>query len=440
MSEPPTNIDAETNVLGALMVTAGMLRPVLVDSGLRREHFYRERHRLIFAAIQELAAQNKPVDALTVMSQLNSRSKEFGGEKPARDYVSGLASTVGVPGNAAHYARLVVEAAALRAKLAGAAHVSQGVHERDERMIQQGIEEITRDVATDAEPSEAPEVRDELLEYLRSPGDPEVWPLPWGPLNEFIGAGGYLRGEFSLLVGWTNLGKSLVLDQLLSHFHSLGARCHLFTTEMSRLERSMRYASAVTGIPYKRLVRRQCSADELAKVAEAVHDFPFGIRSAEGWTVGRIVQEIAAREIDVAAIDPLNLIRFEGGQSRTAWYDDVLERLKSCAVGANCHIAAVAQLNMTRAKDEAPPPPALRDIRDSGTAQYISTHILSLHREYRKGTPMNAGELRFLKVRNGIPNGVCKVELNPRTLRFDVDEPPPADDLLLDYTNDDEAE
>lgn len=436
MSEPPTNLEAERSVLGALMVTSGMLRPVLVDSGLRREHFFRERHQLIFASIQTLAAAKKPIEAMSVAAELGPQLLKAGG----REYVSELASTVSVAGNAPHYARLVVETAALRAKLSGAQHVIQGVHDRDERMVQEGIEEISRDVASDSEPSDPDEIRDELMDYLRAPSDPEVWPLPWEPLNEFIGAGGYLRGEFSLIVGWTNLGKSLVLDQLLAHWHGLGARCHLFTTEMSRLERSMRYASAVTSIPYKHLVRRKCSPEELNRVAEAVDDFPFGIRSAEGWTVGRIVQEIAAREIDVAAIDPLNLIRFEGGQSRTAWYDDVLERLKSCAVGANCHILAVAQLNMARAKDENPPAPALRDIRDSGTAQYIATHILALHRSYRKGSPTNQGELRFLKVRNGIPNGVVPVRFDPKTLRFEVDEPktPPA--LVMDYTGGDDDE
>ena len=417
---PPHNLQAEEQLLGALMVAPNMVRAVVLEVGLRREHFYSDKHRLIYATIQELAARREPIDALTVITRLGPHLDKAGG----RDYVSSLASTVAVPANAVHYARLVLEAANLRAKVTGAQLVLRGVEQRDDTVIQEGIETLTRDVVADHEPSEPHEVRDELLEYLRSEGEPEVFRLPWDGLNDLIGAGGYLRGEFSLLVGWTNLGKSIALDQMLAHFHRQGKRVHLFTTEMSRLERAMRWVQAQTGIPYAKLARRELTDRQRAQVEEAVAEFPFGIRSAEGWTVDRIVQEIAARDVDVAAIDPLNLIRWPGNVSRTAWYDDVLERLKATAVRANCHIVGVAQLNMARAKEENPPEPTLRDIRDSGTAQYIATHILALHREHRSGEPTRKASLRFLKVRNGVRGGI-DAEFNPKRLAFEEARPAP---------------
>lgn len=168
----------------------------------------------------------------------------------------------------------------------------------------------------------------------------------------------------------------------------------------------------------RRASRRTATVDShpLARVREH--------RSAEGWTVDRIVQEIAARCVDVAAIEPFNLIRWPGNISRTAWYDDVLERLKATAVRANCRIVGVAQLNMARAREENPPEPALRDIRDSGTAQYIATHILALHREHDRGQPTKKGMLRFLKVRNGV-RGSIDVEFKAKRLAFEECRPAP---------------
>lgn len=427
MSDPPTNIEAEEAVLGALMVSPATLRPVIIESGIRSAHFYRDRHRLIFDAVCALAERRQPVDALSVLAELDGRTQQAGGKA----YVSSLASNVPVAGNAGHYAKLVVEQAALRAKLEGAHAVIQGVQGRDQQAIQSGIEQLTQDIVASAEPSEPHEVRNELLEYLDAPGEPEVFTLPWAPLNDHVGAGGYLRGEFSLLVGWTNLGKSLVLDQMLSGWADQGYNCHLFTTEMSRLERAMRYAAAKTGIPYGKMIRRKLTPDERARVGEHTDPFPFGIRTAQGWTVDRIVQEIASRECDIAAIDPINLIRFDrtSGQTRTAWMDDVLERLASIAIGADCHVLGVSQLNMARARDENPPPPALRDIRESGTAQYIAHHILALHREHRSGEPTKNGELRFLKVRNGVRGG-CDVTFKPKTLSFEVKSDEPTQEIL----------
>ena len=53
----------------------------LVSEILRPESFYEHRHQLIYAAITDLAIQQKPIDILTVAEQLRSRGnlEEAGG-------------------------------------------------------------------------------------------------------------------------------------------------------------------------------------------------------------------------------------------------------------------------------------------------------------------------------------------------------------------------
>lgn len=58
-------------VLGALMIEKDAYPQV--SEILRPESFYEHRHQLIYAAITDLAIQQKPIDILTVAEQLRLR-------------------------------------------------------------------------------------------------------------------------------------------------------------------------------------------------------------------------------------------------------------------------------------------------------------------------------------------------------------------------------
>jgi replicative DNA helicase len=424
------------SVLGAMLTTDQAVRVVPVQTGLRSGHFYRETHAAIYMACIRVAARGEGVDAITVWDEL-CRSETPPGI--TRERLNELAGFPPSPGNAPHYARIVIETAELRGYLAGARQIQQGVHDHDRVAIQEGIEAVAKPVQETGEPAEPNELSHAVWEYLNAKGEPEVFELPWPSMNEHIGAGGFLRGEFTILTGWTNLGKSIALDQMLRHFHEQGKRCWLFCTEMGWLERSLRHVTAETAVPYSKLIRRQpLTEQERTDVRTALDAMPFGFRDASGWPATQISQEIVARKVDIAAIDPLNLIPFKD----TREYDEVLRQLKETAVRANCHIVAISQLNMARFRDQNPPSPALRDIRDSGNAQYIASHIVSVHRTYRDGEPTKTGEIRFLKVRNGV-TGRCKVEFIPGAFRFVEPKPAPPpepSEVVMDFTGTDEAD
>ena len=64
-SVPPHNLEAETSVLGAILLAEQALDGVLIDVKLSPGDFYRERHRLIFRAMMRLKEKTvpEPVDA-----------------------------------------------------------------------------------------------------------------------------------------------------------------------------------------------------------------------------------------------------------------------------------------------------------------------------------------------------------------------------------------
>ena len=80
-SVPPHNEEAEASVLGAILLTEQALDGVLLEVGLKPDHFYRPRHQLIFGAMIRLKEKAEPeaVDALTVCDDLRSARRARGG-------------------------------------------------------------------------------------------------------------------------------------------------------------------------------------------------------------------------------------------------------------------------------------------------------------------------------------------------------------------------
>jgi len=75
----PQAVELEEAVLGALMIERDAYS--LVSEILRPESFYEHKHELIYAAITDLAMNQRPVDILTVKNQLEKRGdlEEAGG-------------------------------------------------------------------------------------------------------------------------------------------------------------------------------------------------------------------------------------------------------------------------------------------------------------------------------------------------------------------------
>src|SRR5207248_8297825 len=118
---PPQNLEAEESVLGAMMLSPGAIGAVseIVDAG----DFYRESHAKIYRASLALYAKGEPVDAITLVDELEERGEleDAGG----RIRIHELAALVPASANAGHYARIVREMATLRGLIGAGQQIAQ---------------------------------------------------------------------------------------------------------------------------------------------------------------------------------------------------------------------------------------------------------------------------------------------------------------------------
>src|SRR6266480_1643238 len=118
---PPQNLEAEESVLGAMLLSPGAIGAVseVLDAG----DFYRESHAKIYRAALSLYAKGEPVDAITLVDELEERSEleDAGGRVRLHE----LAALVPATANAAHYARIVREMATLRGLINAGQHIAE---------------------------------------------------------------------------------------------------------------------------------------------------------------------------------------------------------------------------------------------------------------------------------------------------------------------------
>jgi replicative DNA helicase len=427
----PASIEHEQAVLGSTLVNSSALA-LCHEIGLQAEHFYTDRHRSLYRAVTHAEARGDELAAWASVEKLGLVSEAL-----SRAYVSDLAARASF-GSVRARAQRIVELANRRAKLEGAQLIQQGATELDEArsadLISEGMVLVTQDFLVDATPTSGEEVLDEIFDYFDTQEEGDVFRLPWPRLNDGV-LGGYRRKQLSVFAGWTNMGKSYALDQMLDGFAHQGYRTAIFATEMSRSERAARWLASSTGIALEKILRNRLDADDhkrLAKARAAVDGrLPFDYYECQGWSADRIAERILSSGVDVAAIDPITEIPgFEKPETAAA----ITGRFAQVAARGDCHLIAVCHLNRARLKNPngVKPKPLCLDLKGSGSLETLAHAVLFLHRDQDDAANvLPRGKLYFDKVRNGLKASV-DVEQSPRRLRFvDVDDTAAQQELEL---------
>lgn len=401
---PPGDVDAERNLLGAMLVTecAGI---VLGETPINAELFSFTKHAEIFAAIVALHERGKGIDPLTVAAELRERDtlQEVGG----RNYLLELQAQVAVPSHAVEYAKTVVQEAewALRTK---ARHLlGEAIKTRDkDKLIK--VEALLAEDLTHANADFEPAaLRDRAYEVLQG-NAVEAFPLPFPHLNNLLG-GGIRRGNLIVIGGHTSHGKSVFADSILEHIakHKPEATQRLYMNEMDLDERVVRTLNRRTGIPYSKIMAGGLSDTEQREANQALQDgqptFPFGITLCAGWSAAEIAFHIRRKRWDVVVLDILHLIEHREERDLA----EISATLNRTAKIADCVIIATVHLNENRVNDIKRPRPTIGDIRGSGSLKNDADVVAFVYRDQdeKTGDPLPEGLIYFSKARGGKTGG-----------------------------------
>jgi len=434
-SVPPQNSEAETSVLGAVLLTEQALDGVLLQVGLRPGDFYRPRHQLIFASMIRLKEKAEPeaVDALTVSDDLRRAGEleEAGGE----EYIHSLPTVVPAVGNVLHYARIVKDYALLRRVLGTTREIQEEVqsHRGDPRELIERFETRLFHIGHEDGRGEMRSLEELLhreidkLEEL-SKRDVGLTGTPSGFTDLDNLTGGFQAGNLVVLAARPSMGKSSLATNIAENAAvGHGKPVALFSLEMSETELAHRFIASQARVSSDELRKGRVKGDRWPKVLKAVEKLakaPLYVDDSSDIGILEIrakARRLHARhELGLIIVDYLQLLRPEGrADSRVEQVGQMSRGLKILARELDIPVIAVSQLSRA-VESRHPPIPMLSDLRESGQVEQDADLVLFVYRDeyYNKESDrLGEADIVLAKHRNG-PIGQLTLTFLPKYPRF----------------------
>src|SRR5947209_13564028 len=271
---PPHNLEAEKSVLGAVLLDERHLYALLIEEHLRPEHFYREQHAAVFAAMIELHQSDRKIDHLTVGERLRQNGKldEVGG--PAA--IDELAGWVPAAGHARDYGRIVRENAQMRALLTTSYEIQASVMSREAspRDLLERAERSVLEVAQDERQKTFRSIEQVLQEetdklHQLSIAKTPLTGTPSGFKDIDELTGGFQPGNLVVIAARPSMGKSALVVNMAENAVLAGHAVALFSLEMSESELAQRFVASQARIRGEELRKGRVPEARWPKILEA---------------------------------------------------------------------------------------------------------------------------------------------------------------------------
>ena len=435
VSAIPHSLEAERSVLGAVLVDNRLLNRVLPI--LASEDFYRESHRRIFRAMENLSVGASAVDPVTLGDALDKEGAlESVGGIP---YIASLLEGVPRLVNAEHHARIVKEKALLRRLIEESSRIAS-LAARDEESAESVLDEAEKaifrigedriktgfvplqDVAHDAYA-----IIEKLAEHKEL-----ITGVPTGFVELDELTSGLQPNELIVLAARPSMGKTafalnVAENAALRHGKVVG----IFSLEMAREQLFFRMLGSQSRVDLHRIRTGRVSKEEWTRLIMAfqtLNDARMFIDDSAG--IGVMEMRAKARRlkaehgVDLLIVDYLQLMRGRGRyESRQQEISDISRSLKELAKELHVPVLALSQLSRapeTRSEDRHRP--RLSDLRESGAIEQDADVVVFIYRPevYFPNDEQKSGvaEIIIGKQRNGPIDTVRLVFLRQHT-RFE---------------------
>jgi replicative DNA helicase len=418
----PASVETEKVVLGAIFVGGdwGHVEHLDVDS------FSIEKHRRIFAAMQDVAKRGSAVDRLTVAEELRATGKLESVD--GLGYLSSLDDGLPHIENLPDYVRILEEKRALRSVLTSAQALivkasSKGISSESALAeLIRAVETVGTQIPGRGIPT-IESIVDEIGASAVLGGEGiEAIASPWPELDKITG--GFRMGELVIIGARPSQGKTVMATQIATAAAIQGKTAVVLSLEMSKESIIQRLIASTAGLPLYKLRsgldrnERESARNALGRIVE-LKTLLLADSCATLARMRAALLKIASKQkIHVVAVDYLQLIGGSStGSRRVEQITEISRGLKQLAVGLDCCMVVASQLSRESVKEEREP--RLDDLRDSGSIEQDADLVIFPHRV--PGQP--AEERRVLtdfvvsKNRNG-RLGRCPVVFEKPYVRF----------------------
>lgn len=408
------SLKAEAGILGSMMLDSKCIAPVL-SLLPQSDCFAIPVHRIIYDAILRLYFKNVPIDAVTLMDELETRGKleEVGGV----EYIAEILQSVPHAENAKYYATKVKEKKRYR-------DVINAVRDMGTALSEPGpIDELVgqvQDIALELElntKADYVELKDVVTKIATDMQDNkgEVVQTSFVDLDRLIQ--GFYPGEFVILAGRPSMGKTaLALDMSLS-IAKAGTSVFFASLEMPERTLIERALCGRACVDMAQVRSGQADEEDMKEIyrqafelRETVNLIISNLTYTPAQVAGMIRRLKQTHNIGIAFVDYLQLMTSgRKSENRQQEITTISRQLKAIAMRESIPLVALSQLNrQVDAREDHRP--RMSDLRESGSLEQDADLVLLVYRDdyYRNSDPgfepTGKAEVIVAKARNG-PTG-----------------------------------
>ena len=429
---PPHQIEAEQSLLGGILIDNEGL-PTALEI-LKGDEFYRDTHRIIFRAIQDLFDQNEPIDLITVADLLAEKNQleDVGGAT----YLASLTEMVPSAANVGAYAKIVNEKALLRRLIQSVSeimawcygggksveevldHAEAAIFSITENRIRSSYHPIKEIVKKSIEVIESFQESREMVTGV---------PSHYMDLDKLTA--GFQPSDLIIIAGRPSMGKTaFALNVARNAAIQSDVPVGFFSLEMSKEQLAMRLLCAEGRVDSHKIRTGFLSRQECAKLLGAAGSFmDVGLYIDDTPAISSLELRAKARRmkldrgLGMIVVDYLQLMRArEGTERREQEISEISRSLKALAKELNIPVIALSQLNR-KVEERHDKRPQLSDLRESGAIEQDADVIAFIYRDevYNPGTTEKGiAEIIISKQRNG-PTGSVKLAYINSYTRFE---------------------
>mgnify|MGYP002345756320 FL=1 len=458
------NLNIERAVLSSIIFDPQTYEEIAAK--LKPHDFYLPFHQYLFAAMEELDKEEKPIDEEFLRSKLASKGKFD--EIAMLDLLSANPIT-----NTAAYIAEIKAKSSKRALATLATEIKKVTIEDDlpaeeiMNLVEKKLYEITQN-NTDEDFRESKEIAYammEEIERLKALGNSRLIGTDTGFKNLNEKTSGFGKGDLVIIAARPAMGKTALVLNMALRAIERNEGVAFFSLEMPAEQLMLRMLSAKTSIPLQSLrvgdlideqwSQLSAAVDELSRKKLFVDDGGYAtihhVRSKLRKLKGR------HPEISMAVIDYLQLMSGEGREGRQQEVSEISRGLKQLARELQIPIIALSQLNRSLESRENKRP-MLSDLRESGAIEQDADIILFVYRDdvYREAKekekemkaradgkeyssdfrkkPEEEAEIIIGKQRNG-PTGTVELVFQKKYTRFVDASHSPAFEIVYEDSN-----
>lgn len=436
---PPQAVELEEAILGALMLEKDSI--ISVQEFLSADAFYKESHRTVFKAIEQLSSELSPIDLYTVTERLkqNQQLKAVGGAP----FLAGLTQKVGSAAHVEYHAKII----------------AQKYVQRELIRASTEIQKRSYDESTDVT---------DLIDYAES----EIFKVSEGHVQRSVQASGDIlrrtmeaieeasknEGAFNgvpsgftgidrVTLGWQpsdlvivaarpSMGKTaftLSMARNMAIDHQIPVA--FFSLEMSATQLMMRLIVAESGLDSRSVKSGQLTPEQWRHLETSIKPFqnaPMFIDDTPALSVFEFRSKARRlkthNKIELIVIDYLQLMTGSADSkgNREQEVASISRTLKAIAKELNIPIIALSQLNRASELRGGSKKPQLSDLRESGAIEQDADIVAFIHRpEYfgmkvdEDNIPLPPGLAEFIlaKHRNGATDTI-RLKFRKEQARF----------------------